>query len=191
MGYVIFDTCMLFDMGFTRSECASWVQAWGSILALIVAVAVPVVIRVSDHKKDQERIRSIGISAAVEMKIVVERAVVVFELAHFDLQEAAAKDPSVARLQIAMSEISLLPRAHRQNVENIRDLNPKLGALITVAFGEIDTLLLRSSLIGKMVPDPLQAKKEMLDFLSVFMVAKAYFNNAEDKLNDLLSQAEF
>jgi type II secretory pathway component PulF len=35
----VFDTCLLVP-GFTRSECASWVQAWGSIAAIVGAFAI-------------------------------------------------------------------------------------------------------------------------------------------------------
>lgn len=34
MAYEIGQTCMLVNMGLSRSECASWVQAWGSLLAV-------------------------------------------------------------------------------------------------------------------------------------------------------------
>ncbi len=37
MAYEIAQTCMLIDIGLTRSECASWVQAWGSIGAIFMA----------------------------------------------------------------------------------------------------------------------------------------------------------
>eukprot|EP00456_Euglypha_rotunda_P038527 TRINITY_DN2961_c0_g2_i1.p3 TRINITY_DN2961_c0_g2~~TRINITY_DN2961_c0_g2_i1.p3 ORF type:complete len:188 (-),score=25.48 TRINITY_DN2961_c0_g2_i1:530-1093(-) len=33
----IWQTCMLVDMGLTRSECASWVQAWGSGIAILAS----------------------------------------------------------------------------------------------------------------------------------------------------------
>lgn len=36
MAYEIFETCMLVP-GFSRGECASWVQAWGSVLAILFA----------------------------------------------------------------------------------------------------------------------------------------------------------
>jgi hypothetical protein len=37
MAYEVFETCMLVP-GLSRAECASWVQAWGSIAAILVAV---------------------------------------------------------------------------------------------------------------------------------------------------------
>ena len=40
MTYDISPTCMLINMGLTRGECASWVQAWGSIIAIIVLIIV-------------------------------------------------------------------------------------------------------------------------------------------------------
>ena len=40
MAYNIWETCVLMP-GFNRSECASWVQAIGTLVALAIAVAVP------------------------------------------------------------------------------------------------------------------------------------------------------
>jgi hypothetical protein len=37
MTYEVAQTCILVNIGLTRGECASWVQAWGSIAALAVA----------------------------------------------------------------------------------------------------------------------------------------------------------
>lgn len=37
MAYDIGQTCMLINIGLTRSECASWVQAWGSIAGILAA----------------------------------------------------------------------------------------------------------------------------------------------------------
>ncbi|RUR65867.1 hypothetical protein EJP67_02210 [Variovorax guangxiensis] len=42
MAYEIGQTCMLVSMGLTRGECASWVQAWGAVVALAVAGAIAV-----------------------------------------------------------------------------------------------------------------------------------------------------
>jgi len=39
MAYELFETCVLVP-GFSRSECASWVQAWGSIFAILAAVGI-------------------------------------------------------------------------------------------------------------------------------------------------------
>jgi hypothetical protein len=36
MAYNVWETCMLVP-GFSRSECAAWVQAWGSIVAIVGA----------------------------------------------------------------------------------------------------------------------------------------------------------
>lgn len=39
MAYQIFESCVLVP-GFSRTECASWVQAWGSIFAILAAVGI-------------------------------------------------------------------------------------------------------------------------------------------------------
>lgn len=43
MSYAVLETCIFLPLDLTRSECASWVQAWGSILAIIIAVGIAIV----------------------------------------------------------------------------------------------------------------------------------------------------
>lgn len=40
MAYEVLNSCMLIDIGLNRSECASWVQAWGSIVAIVTAFLI-------------------------------------------------------------------------------------------------------------------------------------------------------
>ncbi len=42
VAYKVLETCILFPWGLSRGECASWVQAWGSILAIIFAVFIAI-----------------------------------------------------------------------------------------------------------------------------------------------------
>lgn len=42
MTYTVEQTCFLFPWGLTPSECAAWVQAWGSILAIVGSVALAI-----------------------------------------------------------------------------------------------------------------------------------------------------
>lgn len=55
MAYDIGQTCMLINIGLTRSECASWVQAWGSIGAIaMTAWAVHWAHKKQLRQKEQE-----------------------------------------------------------------------------------------------------------------------------------------
>lgn len=55
MAYEILQTCALVNIGLTRGECASWVQAWGSIAAVVGAVAVAFVVPSRQLKADRLR----------------------------------------------------------------------------------------------------------------------------------------
>jgi len=37
MTYNVMETCMLFDVGLKPSDCASWVQAWGTVIAILMS----------------------------------------------------------------------------------------------------------------------------------------------------------
>jgi hypothetical protein len=63
----IFETCLLVP-GFSRSECASWVQAWGSIAAIAGAFAVTYVQarqqRLADRRRQRAELRERFMAAA-------------------------------------------------------------------------------------------------------------------------------
>jgi len=55
----IWETCMLVP-GFSRAECASWVQAWGSVGAILVAAAVVFVQnRLQRDRENRQRIETL------------------------------------------------------------------------------------------------------------------------------------
>lgn len=53
MATPLLETCMLIDMGLNRSECASWIQAWGSILAIAGAVGAVVLAHFIQRRSKQ------------------------------------------------------------------------------------------------------------------------------------------
>lgn len=55
MAYKIAESCMLFDFGLEIGECASWVQAWGSICAILAAGAIARYQIKAAHKAEQQR----------------------------------------------------------------------------------------------------------------------------------------
>ncbi len=62
MTYAVEQTCFFFPWGLTPSECASWVQAWGSILAIVGSVALAVwqtrrQLRVTHRQRQAERMQ--------------------------------------------------------------------------------------------------------------------------------------
>jgi hypothetical protein len=44
MTYIVSETCMLIDIGLSRAECASWVQAWGAVGAILVSTLVAILV---------------------------------------------------------------------------------------------------------------------------------------------------
>lgn len=56
MAYDVGQTCMLVNMGLTRGECASWVQAWRSIGAILAtAMGVFVAHRLQEQRDREQR----------------------------------------------------------------------------------------------------------------------------------------
>lgn len=71
MTYEVAQTCMLVNIGLTRSECASWVQAWGSIGAILAGIGF---ILLQHHLEFRRK-------AAEERRRVVARVAVFEEVA--------------------------------------------------------------------------------------------------------------
>lgn len=74
MTYNLLETCMLAP-GFNRAECASWVQAWGSILAICAAVLIAY-IQHRQNLRQQQRLAALARSqAAAAPFAVAERTI--------------------------------------------------------------------------------------------------------------------
>lgn len=73
------DTCFLVP-GISRGECASWVQAWGSIVAIIAAAGIVFVQHVLDRRREafkqhetDRRLLTIALSVATDAQDLVNR----------------------------------------------------------------------------------------------------------------------
>lgn len=93
MSYDICQTCLLFPVDLTRSECASWVQAIGSILAIAAAVGV-------------------AIYQANRQQAITRQAII---------DQANAANLSVAETLAELAEASLNLQKHFEKNLNTRD----------------------------------------------------------------------
>ncbi|MET3373473.1 hypothetical protein ABIC89_002535 [Variovorax boronicumulans] len=55
MAYDVWQSCMLLPVEFKRSDCASWVQAWGSIAAVVGALFVAFYVPLRQMKADRRQ----------------------------------------------------------------------------------------------------------------------------------------
>jgi hypothetical protein len=95
MAYDIWQSCALVP-GFSRAECASWVQAWGSIGAILGAAAVAGW-QARNSRRDQERARDSDAKAkAAAIKGILRRANIVINNADRNV----AGDPQTVMLAI-------------------------------------------------------------------------------------------
>lgn len=92
MTYEIAQTCMLVNLGLDRSECASWVQAWGSIAAIGVAIWLG---RRSENKA----------AAGAKEQAHMFKAAVLDALSHAN---SAAKNSSIGDLRAASARLAVI-----------------------------------------------------------------------------------
>jgi hypothetical protein len=59
MAYEIWETCMLVP-GISRSNCSGWVQAWGSIIGLAIAIGVPLWLKVQERKDRRDETHALA-----------------------------------------------------------------------------------------------------------------------------------
>lgn len=112
MTYDVLESCMLIP-GFSRGECASWVQAWGSVAAVLIAVWISN--RQARHATDLElgRLRVAKIERLKIVLTVLAHAQAVLRLLKRSLDERGAA-------ATADSDMDFL----RDNVERLKALPP-------------------------------------------------------------------
>lgn len=71
MAYEVLETCMLVP-GISTANCSGWVQAWGSLVGLAVAIAVPWRIRMSEmaHHKKAELAAASVVASGLSLKLL-------------------------------------------------------------------------------------------------------------------------
>jgi hypothetical protein len=101
MAYELGQTCMLVDLGLTRSECASWVQAWGSIGAIFSAACLAWWQLRKGEKAAVEQRRVADRARLIAIASVLTKAVIALELA-----EEAARNFKPSTFKFAASELA-------------------------------------------------------------------------------------
>lgn len=98
MAYELLDTCLGVP-GVSADNCAGWVQAWGSLLALGIAIAVPLILRrheIADRKRHEQ---AQAIVVAAELHLQLQQILGVARTVANDMREYSPdKPPMSARL---------------------------------------------------------------------------------------------
>lgn len=95
MAYDVWQSCMLIDIGLNKSECASWVQAWGSIGAIAGSFLLA---KLTDRKAKQSLVTTAKLNAQLEMIPLASRLRIsaeIFSTLHKDCSKLPAAESSV------------------------------------------------------------------------------------------------
>jgi len=188
MAYELGQTCMLINIGLSRSECASWVQAWGAILAIAVgAAAVVYQLRTSrTHAIDAERRqfqRRMNAAAAVAMNAeaaVAHAAKVIGDYCRDGGQGFYPAAVVPGRLLVAQEELQWLRAAEWNSFYVVRALRQL--ALCVEVVKELHALLARPE--GPMTAKISPMADEADDALKAARAALAELQRAIDEIDD-------
>jgi hypothetical protein len=188
MAYEIGQTCMLINIGLSRSECASWVQAWGAIIAIAVgAIAVVYQLHTSrKHAIDAERRqlqRRINAAAAVAMNAeaaVAHAAKVIGDYCRDGGQDFYPGALVPGRLLVAQEELQWLREAEWNSFYVVRALRQL--ALCVEVVKELHALLARPE--GPMTAKISPMADEADDALNAARAALAELERATDEIDD-------
>ena len=125
------ESCLLIDIGLTRGECASWVQAWGTIFALFVAIGISYV-----QGKKQTQISI----ASLRANLYLKRLTAAESLSQLALSATKLFDN-------ICEELGDREAIEKAAIDNLPWLMPEIKALVA-NLDAIDIHLLPSGIIG-------------------------------------------
>ena len=188
MAYELGQTCMLVNIGLSRSECASWVQAWGAILAIAVgAIAVVYQLRTSRrHAIDAERRqlhRRVNAASAVAMNAEAAVAHAAKVIGNYCRDGGEGYYPEAlvpGRLLVAQEELQWLRAAEWNSFYVVRALRQL--ALSVEVVKELHGLLARPE--GPMTAKISPMADEADDALMAARAALAELQRATEEIDD-------
>ena len=137
MPYNICETCLLFPIDLTRSECASWVQALGSIAAILIAIAVFRLQQLSEAKRKNESDRQ---SNRIQLNVLRGIFLNIASLCA-RLSKDVGSEHAAWRLKVQSVDSA------RKSLEDLSLLNIHDGAIVTRVMDIIQDLIVVKSFL--------------------------------------------
>lgn len=187
MAYEVLGTCMLVP-GFNRGECASWVQAVGSIVAIVAAVGIFVYQRILERRDQDE----VWVACA---KVVAQSVVIrIGNLQGAINQIQAELDKGEGRSDALIADrYDLLSRHVLPTEEQMLQLAPvvpEVANALAVATGIVEKVLKLCepyATLSAMNPGRSKSLAENIIRLSPFLLgANEQITIAQDGLRDLV-----
>jgi hypothetical protein len=110
MAYEILDTCMLVP-GISAANCAGWVQAWGSLIAVAIAIWIPLALRQADQLARKAEAAVAARLVAEEVYLMLEPAIGYLNSVREDRQSVPVGEhkPGMAALYLKVINATALP----------------------------------------------------------------------------------
>jgi hypothetical protein len=110
MAYEILETCMLVP-GVSAANCAGWVQAWGSLIAVAIAIWIPLAIRQADQLARKAEAATAARLVAEDVYLMLEPAIGYLNSIRDDRQTVPAGEhkAGMAALYLKVINATALP----------------------------------------------------------------------------------
>ncbi len=108
MAYEILQTCMLVP-GVSENNCSGWVQAWGSIIGLAVAIAVPYWLHRKDFAARTEAEIATALVVATSAHPLIKNCIFALGIAQYQYEQKKAGKPFIATVAFSQAINAPLP----------------------------------------------------------------------------------
>lgn len=136
MAYDVWQTCILVP-GFSRGECASWVQAIGSILAIVGAFVIAFWQSRKQREADAERMRLVSLEKFYAISMLLTRVQACIQIFRNCLKnhDEYSWEPLRAEVELTRAKLNTLPVFELPSWKLVGDLSlvdQNLRAITTV-----------------------------------------------------------
>lgn len=187
MAYEIWETCMLVP-GINKSNCSGWVQAWGSIIGLAVAVGVPLWLRWGDtrHRAETERAAATIVGSNLLLMVGPILGCINSQRTEFAAYRADTNHFVNPRVFVAMLQGLSLP--DEGQMLQLSPVDPTAAEALAKGSSMLRQLRMALTLLAEHgANDPALASTQVLALEPIFLHAEAEFKKAEQRLLSFLN----
>ncbi len=187
MDYNVWQTCLLVP-NVSASNCAGWVQAWGSLIGLLIAIAVPTAMRYHEIgiRRAQERTFAI-ISAATAAAQVAQILAVLGSLRKDVDKVIAGREASMNLKAFAIFTTDLSHSTPTEDsLKAIALISPDCATMLARGKVQIEALRQMGGGFNKILEDGKRVDRDgALLVRPILVMAEQYFEIAEKLLPEL------
>lgn len=189
MAYNLWETCVLFP-GFSRGECAAWVQAWGSIAAIAAAIAIAGWQHHRDRRFAFETAKVHAELAGTSILLLLNPLLGMLEATRYQVLEAA-KGAMPVGPGVWLEFLRTAEFPSEQELVAIANHDPPCARLLIrgrklAAQAEQTCHLLAQSLGTESLDKPTVPEARLIYLMKLLFISEEQFREAKKRIEDLV-----